>query len=102
MDQLHNTYLEILVRFGIVGALLLITGALLLIRAVFRAYGAGLMPRDYFLFLLGSFGLVAVWSLFDFRALHTDWRAYWACLAGTAYTFQLHGCPDSSPKIHPS
>jgi O-antigen ligase len=102
MDQLHNTYLEILVRFGVVGAALLIMGALLLIRAVFRAYAAGLMPRDYTLFLVGSFGLVAIWSLFDFRALHADWRAYWVCLAGIAYTFQLHALPDSPPRPRPA
>ena len=102
MDHLHNSYLEILLRFGIIGALLLTVAALLLINAVVRAHRAGLIPRDYFLFLLGSFGLVAIWSLFDFRALHADWRAYWLLLAGAAYTFRLHGRSDSSPRIQPT
>ena len=102
MDHLHNSYLEILLRFGVIGALLLTVAALLLINAVVRAHRAGLIPRDYFLFLLGSFGLVAIWSLFDFRALHADWRAYWLLLAGAAYTFRLHDRSDSSPRIQPT
>lgn len=101
MDHLHNTYLEILLRFGILGALLLTTGALLLISAVFRAYRTGAVSRDYFLFLLGSFGLVAIWSLFDFRALHADWRAYWVLLAGMAYTFDLHRRSELLPGGRP-
>lgn len=101
MDHLHNTYLEILLRFGIFGALLLTMGALLLMSAVFRAYRTGAMSRDYFLFVLGSFGLVAIWSLFDFRALHADWRAYWVLLAGIAYTFDLHRRSELLPGGKP-
>ena len=90
MDHFHNTYLEILVRFGLVGAALLTAGLVLLLRAVLRAWQGGLIPQDYFLFYGGSFGLLAIWSLFDFRALHGDWRAYWVILAGAAYSVPLH------------
>ncbi|MGX2041931.1 O-antigen ligase family protein [Methylocaldum sp. MU1018] len=87
MDHFHNTYLEILVRFGIFGTLLLAATTFLIVKTLWRAYRTGLLPKDHFAFLIGSLGLLAIWSLFDFRILHGDCRAYWILLAGIAYSF---------------
>jgi O-antigen ligase len=89
LDHLHNTYLEVLVRFGLVGALLLLGAFGSLVRGLWIAYRSGRLPVDYALFLLGGFGLTAIWNLFDFRLTHFDWRFYWLLLAGTAYSFTL-------------
>jgi O-antigen ligase len=87
--HLHNTYLEILARFGLVGALLLGAGIALMIGSLATAYRSGRLPHDYFLFILGAFGLLAIWSAANFR-LSADWRFYWILFAALAYTFRLH------------
>ena len=89
MSHLHDTYLEVLLRFGAVGGLLFAFGTLLILRTLSLAHRSGALPQDYWLFSIGSFGLLAIWSLFDFRALHGDWRAYWVILAGIAYSFRF-------------
>lgn len=90
MDHLHNTYLEILLRFGVLGGAFIGTIVFLIGRGLVRAYRTGRAPREHVLFMAGAFGLLAIWSLFDFRALHADWRAYWVLLAGSAYSYALH------------
>lgn len=94
MDHFHNTYLEILVRFGLLGALVLAATVLLMMKNVWHNYKTGILPKDHFAFLAGSFILLAVWSLFDFRVLHGDCRAYWILLAGIAHSFAWH--PDAA------
>jgi len=90
MDHFHNTYLEILVRFGLLGTLILAATALLIMNTLWRSYKTGILPKDHFAFLTGGFVLLGVWSLFDFRILHGDCRAYWILLAGIAYSFAWH------------
>jgi len=82
--DLHNTYLEILVRLGLVGAGLFAAGAWLLWRGVREAVRDGRLPRDWGLFLGASFAAVALWSLTDFRLTHTDFRFFWLVLGGMA------------------
>lgn len=90
MDHFHNTYLEILVRFGLLGALVLLATVFLMMKNVWRGYKTGILPKDHFAFLTGCFILLSVWSLFDFRILHGDCRAYWILLAGIAHSFAWH------------
>lgn len=89
-DHLHSTYLEILVRYGLLGAALFALIVVMLLRALYQAYCSRQLPGDYALFILGSFGLTAVWCAFDFRLDHFDWLHYWILLAGITYTFRLH------------
>jgi O-antigen ligase len=89
LDHLHNTYLEILVRFGLVGALLMISALGLLARGLWVAHREGRLPLDYCWFLTGVLGLMALWSLSDFRVLHPDWRSYWILVAGIMGTFRM-------------
>jgi O-antigen ligase len=88
MRHFHNTYLDILVRLGLAGAGLLSAGGVVLCSALAGATRQGI-PMDYRLFLGGSLVLLAIWCLFDFRALHPDWRAYWVILAGIVYSFRF-------------
>jgi len=89
MDHFHNTYLEALVRLGLVGTLLILALLWRVFRAVHGAYRSGGMPRDHAVFAAGWAGLLAIWSLFDFRLLHYDVRYYWIILAGVAYSFTV-------------
>jgi O-antigen ligase len=88
--DLHNSYLEILVRLGAIGAALFAAGALLTVRALRKAGEAGAVDRGWFWFLAGVLALTAIWSVTDFRMIHTDWRFYWWLFGGIVYTFRLH------------
>jgi O-antigen ligase len=97
LDHLHNTYLEILVRFGLVGAFLIVSVLGLLARGLWVSSREGRLPLDYTWFLAGAMGLMAIWSLSDFRLLHPDWRSYWALMGGIVGTFRMpRGLPESS------
>jgi len=89
LDHLHNTYLEVLVRFGLVGAFLMLSVLGLLVRSLWVAHREGRVPLDYAWFLAGALGLMAVWSLSDFRLLHPDWRSYWILIGGITGTFHV-------------
>jgi O-antigen ligase len=84
-DHLHNSYLELLVRFGLVGAALAAVLLGLLFRATWRAWRQGVLPEDHALWLVGTLAFTAVWCLTDFRSQHHDWRYFWLLLAGSAY-----------------
>ncbi|MCP5458243.1 MAG: O-antigen ligase family protein [Gammaproteobacteria bacterium] len=89
LDHMHNTYLELLVGFGLCGTLLAFALALLLGKALCWSWRQGKLPSDYVIFLGGAFAFMGVWMFFDFRSLHHDWRFYWLMLAGSSYTFYL-------------
>ena len=99
LDHLHNTYLEILVRFGLVGCLLMVIVLGALVRGTWIAYRAGRLPSDYVWFLAGSLALISIWSLSDFRLLHPDWRSYWIILGGVVATFRWHLRPTDSSSL---
>ena len=84
IDHLHNTYLEILFRFGLVGGVIFVLLIYLLLKPIIVAIHENSLPRDIGLFVIGTFALIAVWSLSDFRLLHHDWRNYWLLIAGIA------------------
>lgn len=97
LEHLHNTYLEILVQFGAVG--LLLVAALLLVFAhrLRRSYQAGHISSRYCGFFLGILVLILIWSLFDYRLPHRDWRVFWMIIAGSAYGFLLNRHPGMAP-----
>jgi O-antigen ligase len=96
-DHLHNTYLEVLVRIGIVGAALLGLTVWLVLRSLWRGHRSGVLPHDLFLFMAGSFSLMAVWCITDFHLDKPDFRFYWILFAGIAYSFALRGQHVSRP-----
>lgn len=89
MRQMHNAYLEILVRFGVLGAGLFVIGIWHLVRSLAAARRRGKMPEDYWLFLAGAFALTGLWG-FTNTFLWDAMRAYWLLLAGLGYTFVIH------------
>jgi O-antigen ligase len=97
LDHLHNTYLEILVRFGLVGAFLMIGTLGLLVKGLWLARREGRVPLDYAWCLIGALGLMGLWSLSDFRLLHPDWRSYWILMGGIMGTFWMPRRLPESP-----
>lgn len=81
-DHLHSTHLEILFHFGTVGALLWLWLYSSLIFGIHRSWKCGTLSTSLWLFSLASLIYLFLWALFDFRALHPDWRFFWNFLAG--------------------
>ncbi|NOZ09836.1 MAG: O-antigen ligase family protein [Gammaproteobacteria bacterium] len=88
--HLHNTYIEVLVRIGIVGALFFVGILWLLLRTLHRAHQSGRLSTDIYLFLLGVFAMSLIWNVGEFRLVHADWQFYWLLFGGIAYTYALH------------
>ncbi len=84
MAHLHNTYLELLVRFGALGlaAFAAVVGGLA--AGVRQEVRSGAVPAELGLFLAGALALTLIWSAFDFRLLTQDFRFYAVLLGGIA------------------
>lgn len=88
-DHLHNTYLELAVRLGMVGLILVLAIVWLSLYRLWQRYRQGLIQPDTFWFLAGSLGLFAIWSAFDVRFDHSDGRHFWLLLGGVIYGLGL-------------
>lgn len=84
MAHLHNTYLDLAVRLGLVGLLLAAALPGSLVLGLRRAVRDGLQAPDLLRFLFGALVLTAVWSLFDSRLFKLDFRLYAVLLGGIA------------------
>jgi O-antigen ligase len=96
LKHLHNSYLELLSQLGLVGLGLWMAMAGLIFWTVWDAQRRGRLSPDLARFLLFALLYLAIWSLFNFRMVNQDFRAYWAMLAGAALSFGLlrqHGVP---------
>lgn len=90
LKHLHNSYLELLTQLGLVGFGLWMLIAMLMVWTVYDGVRGGRLSRDLGLFLVLSLVYLAVWSLFNFRMVHQDFRGYWALLAGAALSMSLY------------
>jgi O-antigen ligase len=89
--HVHNTYVEILVQLGWVGLLLWLAILFALLASLRRGLQMGRLSPDVAGFLMLAILYLGLWSLFDFHAVHQDWRGFWAVLAGSALSFGLFG-----------
>lgn len=90
LKHLHNSYLEILTQLGLVGLALWMGIAVLLVLGIIAARRRGELSPDLALFLLLALLYLALWSLFNFRMVHQDFRGYWALLAGVSLSVLLY------------
>lgn len=82
LPHTHNAYLEILVTLGLVGFSLLFVFVYFLRAGFVSCSPVSCLHPDYRLFVRISFWYFMIWSLFDFRYLHSDVRPFWLLLAG--------------------
>jgi O-antigen ligase len=98
MQHLHNSYLEAAVQLGAIGMLLFIGIQLGLIALLWHRLREGkrggtapvTTDRDLIAFLIAALALLMAWQLFEFRAVHQDWRGFWTLLAGLGLGVGLH------------
>lgn len=89
--HLHNAYLEVLLRFGLAGAALLVAALVVFHRAIIRARLSGRLHSDFFVFGLTVSFAVLLFGFYEFRLLHTDFRFLSMLFGGAFYTYALHG-----------
>jgi O-antigen ligase len=87
--HLHNSYLEILAQFGIVGLLLFVAAMFWLLSGLLSAWQQGRLPVDLAIALFCVLLMMLIWCLFNFRMLNQDWRGFWTLVAGAALSFGL-------------
>ncbi len=90
LRHFHNLYLEILIRFGLLGMVCCGIIAFMMVKSLLQAYRTGIIPADYLVFFLGGFAMMALYSLFGFPLLHPDGRSFVILFAGLAYSFRYH------------
>jgi len=104
--HLHNLYLEILVRLGLLGGLLFGSLVFLFLNGIRRAYVQGLIPWDYACFLFAGWAFTAVYMIFDFQIFKYVWRNYCVIWAALSYATQLetvrYALKEQSGVGHPS
>ncbi|NNC23953.1 O-antigen ligase family protein [Salinisphaera sp. USBA-960] len=87
--DLHNGYLEVLVRFGVVGFLLSLTMTGCLLIGLYRAWQRGFVRTDMVAFLTFSSILGALVNLTNFRLVHMAYRFYVIFLVGLVFAHEL-------------
>ena len=90
LGHFHNTYLEILIRFGVVGLIIILCTVYCIVISLWRAFKAGRIEKEYILFCFGSLLLLAVWSLFDFRITRYDGRFLWYLISGLSLSYSFY------------
>lgn len=92
--HLHNNYLEMLLRIGLIGTALILLMLSLLFYYGVQAYRGGKVDRDLFMILTAAIALSLLLSFSSFRMFHADWRYYWFLFGGAMFSFSL--LPESS------
>jgi O-antigen ligase len=85
-SHLHNGFLIVLIRFGLIGGSIIFLAGLCLLNGLIQAYRSKKLSKDVFLFLLGALLITAITGLTSFRWTHRDFRFFWLLLAGMSYT----------------
>lgn len=88
--HLHDGYLEILVRFGTVGFVLVFLLAGLIATRFLQEWRRGHIPEDIALFLASASVLTALTNITTFRLIHLYFRFFTLLLAGLAYGYILY------------
>lgn len=99
LRQMHNGYLEILVRLGLAGLGFLgvvVWGAF---RSVTLAWRQGRIGEDQWLFLTALLALQMIWLLTS-PLNSREWFSYWTILMGVCYTYAVHGAAQH-PRVSP-
>lgn len=89
-NHLHNSYLQVLVEIGFIGATFIIVLIALLGRATIRAYQRQTMPLDVFLFAWLFFIFWLVVNVFESYIIYSSGTYLIAIVAGFFYSFCIN------------
>lgn len=86
-NHLHNSYLQVLVEVGLIGALFILTLIILLGRATIRSLQQQSMPSDVFVFSWLFFAFWLVVNIFESYIIYPTGTYLVAIIAGFFYSF---------------
>lgn len=89
-EHLHDVYIEILVRFGLLGAALFAGAFVIFCRTLLTLRQQAIIPDDFFAFAAVVIVTTLFAGLYEFRTLHTDFRFFALLFGGAVYTFALY------------
>jgi O-antigen ligase len=95
MGHLHNTYLELLARLGILGAAFILAALWLIGRAACTSYKEGRFAPDHMAFVIGGFLVLAIWCAANFR-LGSEVRFLIILLSAIGYSAAWRRTPVDS------
>lgn len=72
----HNLLIELLMRFGVAGALLFLAFPALIFWRLRTLHRQGALEHDVYSFFFALFVFVTVWSMFDIRIMRWDYRHF--------------------------
>jgi len=93
----HNTYLEFMLRFGLVGGAIFLFLVWHLFSGLHTAGRQQKVDKDIYFFLMGMSSLLAVWCLADFQLSSTNWRFFFCVVFGFAYSIII-GVEETQEK----
>ncbi|MGF1546556.1 MAG: O-antigen ligase family protein [Thiotrichales bacterium] len=85
--HLHNLYLDLLVRVGIIGLVIVMTIFVLLIYAVISEWRGGSLEVKMAIFVLGALALFLIDNLSGYTLSRAQGRFYLALVGGAGYTW---------------
>lgn len=97
--HMHNMAIDLLVRTGIIGLLLVATIFLLLFYALLHAWRKGIMDKNLLLFTTGALLLFLIDGLTGYPLSRTQGRFFIALIGGLAYTgflYRQHSMPGNT------
>jgi O-antigen ligase len=97
LGHLHNTYLEMLVRLGLVGASLFGIAFFLIFRASWQAFREKRIALDIFAFVLGTLLVLSIWFGANFR-LGSEVRFVIVLLCAVGYSAAWRQTPITADK----
>ncbi|MGC9457936.1 MAG: O-antigen ligase family protein [Halothiobacillaceae bacterium] len=89
-SHLHSTPIDLLVRTGLVGLLLMLLFMGMIVQAIIHAWRNELMDKRMLLFAAGALMLLMIDSITGYPISRTQGRFYIALLGGIAYTAFLY------------
>jgi len=105
-QDLHNLYLELLVRVGMLGSLPFVIAVAVILLAGGRALRERWLPTDLALILVGGLTMHLLLALTNMRGLNVDWRHVWMLFGGALaslplFPANLRRTIGSAPDIGP-
>lgn len=97
--HLHNSYWEVLLRFGVVGSSLFVAGIGWLLRGVWLCYRRDPVEEPVMLGIYGSLVALAVWAMIDYKFTGWENTALLWLLAGLAASRAFRVVLEPPPAV---
>lgn len=92
----HNDFLEILLAYGVLGIIFIVTLIFWLIQGIISAWRSGIMPTDYFIFFISFFIFFLFNGLFMSTWFLSDSKFLWNTVTAGAAAFIIENIKNKN------